>query len=353
MSNSQADEKGRASQPDVKRWIKSVVFFGLYYSGLEWLLARMLPAKGVAVLMYHGVCDRASIPAHINFHVSRDIFERQMQALKRRYHVLPLSDVVDSLTRGEALEKAVALTFDDGYKNNASYAAPVLNRLGLPFTVFVATAFVDNGRWMPLNELYWMRSEGKLSWDEMTSLREQLRNRPAAEALKILGPERKHPETVSVAAAESFAMLSWDEVREMASNGADFGSHTHSHCNMAIEGEAQQRQELQISKELLEKHVGSPVRLFAYPYGYLSDVSRSNVVQAGYECALSTEYGLVTSRSDRFVMSRLGHDRRMWMFTGELLYQFCKQAAKDLWAGPIGRATPQNALTKQTKERHG
>lgn len=337
----------------MKRWIKSVIFFCLYYSGVEWLLARMLPAKAVAVLMYHGVCDRAPIPAHINFHVSRDVFEQQMRALKRSYRVLSLSDVVDSVNRSKPLEKAVVITFDDGYKNNARYAAPVLNRLGLPFSVFVVTAYVNDGCWMPLNEVYWMWSEGEISWDEMTSLREGLRNKPAAEALKIVGPKRKHAKTVSSAAAESFAMLSWEEVREMAGNGTEFGSHTHSHCNMAIEGEARQRQELQLSKELLEKHVGSPVRLFAYPYGYLSDISRANVIQAGYECALSTDYGLVTNCSDRFAMPRLGQQRRIWMFTGELLYQFCKQAAKDSWAGLVRRPLPESALRKRTKERNG
>lgn len=330
-----------------------MIFFCLYYSGVEWLLARMLPTKAVAILMYHGVCDCAPIPTHINFHLGRNLFEQQMQALKRRYRVLPLSDVVDSVTRGKPLEKAVVLTFDDGYKNNACYAAPKLNRLRLPFSVFVATAYVDNECWMPLNKLYWMWSEGEVSWDEMTSLREQLRNRPAAGALKIFALERECPKTISVAAAESFAMLSWDEIREMADKGAEFGSHTHSHCNMAIEGEVQRRQELQLSKELLEKHLGSPVRLFAYPYGALSEASSANVVQAGYECALSTDYGLVTSHTDRFAMPRLGHQRTIWMFTGELLYQFCKQAGKDWWAELVGHSVPESALRKQTKEHHG
>lgn len=336
----------------MKRWLKSAVFFCLYYSGLEWLLARLIPAHAVAVLMYHGVCDRAPIPDHINFHVPRNVFERQMRALKRRYRIVPLADVVARLVRGDRQQKAVVLTFDDGYRNDLVNVAPLLKTLGLPFTVFVATAYVETGRWMLLNEIYWRWSEGMLSVEEMTELRKQIREQPSAELPEILSALQDVSIKPSKVAEESFAMLNWDDIRQIAQGGVEFGSHTHSHCNMAVESDEKQIEELRVSRSLLEKNLGHQVSSFAYPYGKLSDATCRNVIQAGYSCALSTEGGLVTQRSDRLRLPRLGNDRRMWMFTGEILFQLAKQTAQDAWSVLFGRSS-ENVRAAETEEHHG
>src|SRR6266404_3188802 len=81
MKNSQNDIARSVPRTALKQWIKSAIFFCLYYSGLEYVMARLLPSEAVAVLMYHGVCDGAMMPAHINFHVARDTFGRQMRVL--------------------------------------------------------------------------------------------------------------------------------------------------------------------------------------------------------------------------------------------------------------------------------
>ncbi len=319
----------------MKKRIKSAMFFCLYYSGLEFLLARLIPVRGVILLMYHGVCEQSAIPEHINFHVHPSIFERQLRALKKRYRVIPLKDVVTALKENQPLEKAVVLTFDDGYRNNAQYAAPILKRLDLPFTVFVATEYVDSGAWIPLNEIYWMWSEGKLSTDQMNKLRGQIRGRSAAEARAIIRALPERPRTASRIAEDSFGMLSWQEICEMARTGADFGSHTHTHCNMAAENDEAQRAELGVSRQRLAENLGAPTTLFAYPFGHLehmSEQSRRNVINAGYECALSTEVGVVTSHSDRFCLPRMGCDDRIWMFAGEVLLQFAKQVLKRDWS---------------------
>jgi peptidoglycan/xylan/chitin deacetylase (PgdA/CDA1 family) len=336
----------------MKRWLKSAAFFCLYYSGVEWLMARLIPARAVAVLLYHGVCDRAPIPKHINFHVSQNVFERQMRALKRRYRIASLADVVASLVRGERLQKSVVLTFDDGYRNNLLVVAPLLNALRLPFTVFVATACVETGRWMPLNEIYWRWSEGMLREEEMTELRRQIRERPSSDLPQILSALRDLSSKPSKSVEDSFAMLNWGEVRQMARDGVEFGSHTHSHCNMAIESDEKQIDELRVSKYLLEKNLGHQVNLFAYPYGKLSEATRRNLLQTRYTCALSSENGLVTQGADRLRLPRLGNDRTMWMFTGEILFQFAKQAARDAWSGLFGRAS-ENVPATETEEHHG
>lgn len=335
----------------MKHWIKSAVFFLLYYTGIEWLLARLAPVNAAAVLMYHGVCDQRHIPEPIDFHLPRDVFERQMRALKSRYDVVPLAELVETLKGGGPVKKSVVLTFDDGYKNNAQFAAPVMNGLKMPYTVFVVTDYIGSGRWLPLNQLYWRWSQGGLKMDELNELRKQIRQRPTAETQRRLGSDQVLSGPAVTAGEESFAMLNWDEVRGMARNGADFGSHTHTHCNMAVESEPQLRSELQASKEVLERNLGRRAGLFAYPYGSMSELSREAVKQAGYDCGISTEGGLVTSKSDLYRMPRLGNDRRMWMFTGEILYRFLLQAAKDALRGPAGTVPDGPRSAKSQNER--
>jgi len=314
----------------MKRLVKSALFFVLYYSGIERVLARLIRPRAVAILMYHGVCDQASLPPEINFHLPRKEFAQQMRALRSRYPVISLDAVVGSLRDGTSLEKAVVITFDDGYRNNALYAAPILKQMGLPYTVYVATAYVESRTWIPLNQVYWLWSEGRISSEQMKEMRKRIRGIPSG--AQVLDFEVAEPSRASNAAEESFGMLSWEELQGMASHGAVFGSHTHTHCNMAVESNERQREELNTSKNLLESHLNSPVHSFAYPYGrkaQMSAAARENIILAGYSCALSAENGLTTVASDRFSLPRLGYERPIWRFTGEILYQFGKQAWRD------------------------
>jgi peptidoglycan/xylan/chitin deacetylase (PgdA/CDA1 family) len=308
----------------MKRWLKSVLFFCLYYSGVEWLLSRLIHANAVAVLMYHGVCDSAPIPDSINFHVGRRTFARQMQALARRYPVVPLSELVSMLSHGEPLQKSVVLTFDDGYRNNATYADPILESLNLPYTIFIATAFIGSNRWIPLNDVYHAWSLNTLSAEEMQEVRQKLRGRSAEQAESILTEHGIANESASQAAEDSFAMLDWDQVRHLVARGVEFGSHTHDHANLAVESKERLREELQVSKQLMEKHLETPVKSFAYPFGAVSDEAELAVQAAGYDCGVSTTYGLVTDSSPLYRLPRIGHDSLIWMFTGEILYQFIK-----------------------------
>ena len=317
----------------MKHLVKSVLFFISYYSGIERVLARLIKPRAVAILMYHGVCDQAALPPEINFHLPREEFEQQMRTLKSRYRVIPLEDVVTCLQEGKPLEKAVVITFDDGYRNNALYAARILKELGLPYTVYVSTSYVESRTWIPLNRVYWLWSEGRLSSEQMREARKRIRGNPSGVEIPELS-EIAEPSAVSRAAEESFGMMTWEEMQGMANEGAEFGSHTHTHCNMAIESDERQREELNTSKRLLERYIAAPVRSFAYPYGRNAQVSaaaRENIIQAGYNCALSAEHGLITDDSDRFSLPRLGYERPIWRFTGEIFYQFLKEALEEYW----------------------
>ena len=98
----------------------------------------------LSVLGYHRV-----LPAHdplLPSDPTVDEFERTMQWVKATFNVIPLADGVAGLRTGKLPRRALAISFDDGYANNATLAAPVLARLGLQATFFIATGYLDGGR---------------------------------------------------------------------------------------------------------------------------------------------------------------------------------------------------------------
>ena len=119
----------------------------LHHSGLLGLarLARTR-VRGI-VLRYHALTpDARDVPyAAPDICMSVDAFRLQMAFVKRAYTVVPLDVIVDAITLGTPLPpRALAVTFDDGYADNHQLGMPVLSRLGLPATVYVATGCVED-----------------------------------------------------------------------------------------------------------------------------------------------------------------------------------------------------------------
>ena len=93
------------------------------------------------MLAYHKV----SYDPHPFFKpVPPDVFEQQMQFLSRCYRVMPLEELMERNRMGDVPPRAVAITFDDGYRDNYEFAFPVLRRYRLPATIFVTTGAIDN-----------------------------------------------------------------------------------------------------------------------------------------------------------------------------------------------------------------
>src|SRR5574341_604156 len=125
--------------PTLRRWVAAT----FYHTGLIWPLSRALNYWGGApayqVLTYHRVNDDgdpffAAVPTAV--------FEREIAYIARTYQVLTVEELADRTRRGDLPRNALAITFDDGYRDNFTHAAPILARYGLPATVFLATGFI-------------------------------------------------------------------------------------------------------------------------------------------------------------------------------------------------------------------
>lgn len=241
------------------------------------------------------------------------------------FNVLPLDEAVSRLVAGTLPARALSITFDDGYADNHGVAAPILERHRLPCTFFVATGFLDGGRMWNDSVIEAVRRCEAPSLDlrpvhpslEHYALGTVEQRRAAARhaigALKYLPHEERLAcvESVALRAAARLPddlMMRSDQVRDLQRRGMQIGAHTVSHPILRDLPRQAARDEIVASRSRLQDILGEPVTLFAYPNGKpgedYSPESVELVREAGFEAAVSTQWGCSTAATDRFQLRR-------------------------------------------------
>jgi peptidoglycan/xylan/chitin deacetylase (PgdA/CDA1 family) len=288
---------------------------------------RSIRAKSVTILMYHGVTNKP-LPAFNWCQLPAEEFESQMLFLREEYSVLPLSEVIDRLSRKLPLpERAVCLTFDDGFRTVLTTAFPIMKKYDFPSTVFVITGLVDTDQpaWPELlyHALTTTRKASVVVFGSVWSLEtcadqahayvgivERLKNVAAQEKDRQLNAIFLALEVQPTISADSvLSTLSWDEVERLHQTGlVTFGSHTHTHQILSRLPPDAQYDELKKSHEILLERLGD-AHFFAYPNGRrvdFTDMTKKFVRELGYLCGVSTQTGLVGMHDDLFELRRVG-----------------------------------------------
>ncbi len=276
------------------------------------------------ILYYHRVNDDNDpfFPA-----ISTELFEQEMRFLRRQYTVVSLSELLERLT-GETAKPVVAITFDDGYRDNFQNAFPILERYGLPATIFLTTGCMDAGETLWFESLasackrtsrefldleigsgerLWMRTEAeRLRANERVFA--ILRTLPDVERRRCLARILRQLLTHDDGDLKD-RMLTWNQVRFMQSRGIDFGGHTVTHpflSRMTSEGFLWEVSEC---KRRIEEEIQIPAMHFAYPNGREEDFGSANkelVRKAGYRAAVTTIWGTNYGSTDPMELRRGG-----------------------------------------------
>ena len=264
---------------------------GATFAGRAALLpTRLLLGAPLGILMYHAVVDRP-LPLPDWCFLSAARFEAQMRWLAGLpVDVLPLDEAVERLREGRLRRPAVAITFDDGYRNNLEVALPVLERYRLPATIYLATGFVGNDRAMWHCRLVMaLAASGRDSLDwrgERLDLRGQAARSAANGRLQqrvkaVAGADPGGavgeieaalgvPVDPPVGRDLPFAMLDPGEIRA-APGLVGFGAHTVSHPILSRLDDARLAAEIGGSVAAVRDLTGGPCRSFAYPNGRAED----------------------------------------------------------------------------------
>jgi len=258
------------------------------------------------ILLYHGTPRRHAAA-----------LERQLRWLKRRFRVVPLRSVVAAAHNGGAVERQVALTFDDGLRSNVNIAYPILHKLALPATFFVCPGLVDRAGWLWTHET--RRRLARLTAGVRRELAAELGAPSETEAfvewMKTLelGARRRAEVRLGEATPgfaptaqehDEFDLASWSELRRLDPALVSIGSHTLTHAILPGTPPDEMEVEVRDSRRRLEDGLERPIDVFAYPNGD-HDATTETCVRRHYQAAVTASRGWVRRGADAHLLPRL------------------------------------------------
>jgi peptidoglycan/xylan/chitin deacetylase (PgdA/CDA1 family) len=258
----------------------------------------------VVILAYHRVLsgqDLATFYVSPGMYVHVDVFEAQMRFVKQHFEVLSLSRLLDIWAEG-GLNKAkryCVVTFDDGWRDNYVHAYPVLRRLGVPATIFLATNLVGTDEWFWPEKLTHIMLN---RWRDRQAHGDDRRRSEAEVEVEISRCKLMRRADIDRALDKLMRengtclprdrmVMNWDEVAEMARNGISFGSHSLTHAILTHESADDVERELRGSLHELRDHRVNCVPVFCYPNGNYSTKIIDQVKAVGYRAAVCSETG--------------------------------------------------------------
>ncbi|MCM8757530.1 MAG: polysaccharide deacetylase family protein [Candidatus Omnitrophica bacterium] len=226
----------------------------------------------IPVLMYHSVSYYEGKQDRLKVNINT--FQRQMEFLrKNNYRIVRLKDIPSLIEEKNKSSKVIAISFDDGFKDNYTLAYPVLEKYKIPATIFLIVNDIDK-----------------------------------------------------------VDRLSWQQIKKMFSSGLiDFGSHTLSHPDLIrIEDDSELKKEIVDSKRILEQNIGCSVEVFSYPAGFFNQRVKDLVKQAGYKFAVVASKTKGNKPWDLFAYKRIrisNRDKNLFIFWFKTtkLYAFLKR----------------------------
>ena len=285
-------------------------------------ISALRGGRRIVVLTYHRVLDEPD-PLRSG-DVTAAEFESHVRMIAGYFHAMTFGDAATALADGGFPSNCVAITFDDGYRDNHDTALPILKKYGVPATFFVSTGFLADGvMWNDVViESVRARIGDSIDLAAVGGERAALATAEDAAALlrKILPEIKRLPlqerqeavTNLSQAAGyvrESRVMMTADEVREMHRSGMEIGAHTISHPILKSLPDDAARREIEDSKRTLEEITDGSVTSFAYPNGRpgrdFSDRDADLVQGAGFQRAATTEWASATPDADPFRIPRV------------------------------------------------
>lgn len=247
----------RVEAERLKKKVKSYIGRAIFKTG-TYRLPHYLSNVAV-IIAFHRVND---ITAGDGLTCNVQMFEQLCQFFGRYFRVVSLGHLIEKIEKQEPLNRELAITFDDGYRDNYEYAVPILKSMGLPGTFFVASKFIGT------DHVPW--------WDRK---------------LKVRQP-----------------WMSWEQVQSLHRDGFEIGAHTRTHADLGVASGERASEEIRGSRLDLENKLSAPVKLFAYPYGgkhQMTEENRNIVKAAGFRCCCSCFGGINAERTDPFLLQRI------------------------------------------------
>ncbi len=294
----------------------------------EWIQALRAP-RTLSVLTYHAVIERPLSFYDWSF-LDAATFRQQMAYLKQHFHVLPLLEALDLLQRDALPGPSVAISFDDGFRNNFDVAFPVLRQYGLAASIYLTTDLIGSRHTLWFTRLLHALHHtacAQLEWRGIRYRLGQAQERSAVSAslqaaLKEFPAAQLENELCAIEAAlgvacnpplredSPFCMLGPEEIACMAGSGLiEFGAHSCRHAILARLPEAEQQAQIAGSLTRVEALSGKKCLSFAYPNGGANDfdcTSQRLLADLGVRAGLTMIPGINRPTTNRLAIHRYG-----------------------------------------------
>jgi peptidoglycan/xylan/chitin deacetylase (PgdA/CDA1 family) len=293
----------------------------------RWVRARIL--GGALILGYHRVANVTSDEYEVC--ITPKHFAEHMEMLNKYTHPIGLAELVQCLKAGSLPPKAVALTFDDGYADNLYEAKPILEKYGIPATIFICTGYLGKEFWWDELERLIMSSQSDLGalrlvvgeksfeWNQPNispevdlDVRSKF-HRILYHFLIGLGVEAQNQAMNiirnwsgrSSSESSSTRSIGPEELLQLANSRLiEIGAHTRYHPMLPRLSLERQREEIVSSKHDLEALLGRQVGGFSYPNGRATGDAKLIVREAGFDYACTSLHDVVKSGHDLHELTR-------------------------------------------------
>jgi len=291
-------------------------------------------SNNLTILLYHGVtgCQSHGIENYSGKHIKVEGFEKQMRFLRDNANVLSMDDIVDiSISGGNYPENAVAITFDDGFENNYTQAAPILDDYKLPTTFYITSGIVNT------TIMFWVdKLEDIINLTEKEALTVKLDkevNFPlidqkakilALNTIKSFCKQASKEEkdrvicqlecdlsvTPDVSHSNNYRKVSWGQLKSMSNQDLfTIGGHSLYHDILSSMDVKEMDKDIQLSLDLLEYNLGVSIEHYSYPEGQEHHYNQS-VIDAikskGIKCSPSAVHGVnIKGGCDLFNLKRI------------------------------------------------
>jgi peptidoglycan/xylan/chitin deacetylase (PgdA/CDA1 family) len=271
--------------------LATAFYTGLRSSGITAVARRA--RQGGVILCYHNVVAAGAATGEPGLHLDVDQFRVQLSWLERHYAIVPLRDFAEHVRTGRSTRGLATITFDDGYLGVFDLAWPIMRDMGLPATVFVPTGTATGAG-------FW--------WDEPTvvglttpSQRHRWLTEFGGDGERIARSVTSDPGFVP----RSHRQASWARIARAARDGCEIGVHTATHRNLTMLSDIELHRETQGAREALRDHTGLTAQCFSYPYGLFDARVRDAVRRAGFDTAVTLDFGFNSGTTDPLALRRM------------------------------------------------
>lgn len=300
---------------------KSLIRTGLetlYFSGVHCIMQPYFGGVG-AILMFHHVRPprRGGFQPNRLLEVTPAFLERVIRVLQRsQIDLVSLDEMHRRLTECDFSHRFACITFDDGYRDNKTWAYPVLKNYRVPFAIYVPTSFPDR-----LGELWWVALEAAIAKTDRIALLVDgkgrrfdcstvsekrhlfsemywwLRSLPSEDNIRYIVRDLAARYGVDLPAITDDLCMSWQEISELAADPlVTIGAHTVNHPILAKASDAVVRSELKMGRAVVEAAIGVRPEHLAYPFGDRSTVGVREfeiAAELGFKTAVTTESAML------------------------------------------------------------